>query len=796
MTLFSKRPHAHLQTILKKSLRRALPLVVAGSLSLSLYGLPAHATLEQTLAPYPDDTLALVSVDLDLGHWGYILSRLMSGKKSAAEPVNEAAEGKQTSGTAKSAQPAKPKTKADEGDAKADGKMDQLPPQLGELMHLLKDDFNFDPFWDGLLNLGSHLTIAYRPYPGTRGQMLFSLNLKSPDKVNELMGHLHEYVTRQGDYHTVVVDRFGPADIYTLTKKNGLPADFNQLHLAISGKNLIGTLGPNDDLIKRMLYIQGVLPPESRFHLASQPLFEPIKQTLKDKAVWVYIDAQGGFQTAMMMGAPATVEMQELGILSQVLTLNRGLGVGLDIDKEGIKLESFVAPDYPNLTPAQADYLQALNRTPQHDLNGLLTHMPARPIVVTAGQGLDVALSKPLPFKLPLDDLPFTAEDVRKGIQSIFNIDYQSDLVPKLDGRYGFGLFEAAQAGGSPQAVLYLGVRDGQEANFDTLMQKQLQFNLTALQNLGSAGSSQTPVQENMMTLKTMAETYAVDHDGSYPGNLDMLSAEARKQGYWQDVTNPVTGKGGLGNALKDAAGMGSKPDVSLAGTVFYAPKDQLSDYEILGYDPTGKLYSLNRDSGDFKTEIEVLPKATVPAPKATLVSPKQVDSYQGVPIYTLALDLKGQLPAELPADVQPVYARKGNVWMLAINPAALKAAIDGKKPERVDYWMTQTDTQAATALFYLDIAATGEALKGVLPQLIDKPEEVEAIAAALKPWHALFAAATREPRGTAGQFVIDADLDKVSLEPLMNLFKAGGPSLQPEDMPKADKPAKHSSGH
>lgn len=794
MTLFSKRPHAHLQTVLNKSLRRALPLFMAGSLSLSLFGLPAQATLEQTLAPYPDDTLALVSVDLDLGHWGYIISWLMSGKKSAAEPVQTSAEAKKNSGAAKSGQSAKPK--ADDGDAKADGKMDQLPPQLGELMHLLKDEFHFDLFWDGLLNLGSHLTIAYRPYPGTRGQMLFSLNLKSPDKVNELMEHFHAYVTRQGDYHTVVVDHFGPADIYTLSQKNGLPEDFNQLHLAISGQNLIGTLGPNDDLIKRMLYIQGVLPPESRFHLASQPLFEPIKNTLKDKAVWVYLDAQGGYQTAMMMGAPAA-EREELGILSQVLTLNRGLGVGLDIDREGIKLESFVVPDYPNLTPAQADYLQALNRTPQHDLNGLLAQMPARPIVVTAGQGLDVALSKPLPFKLPLDDLPFTAEDVRKGLKSIFNIDYQSDLVPKLDGRYGFGLFEAAPAGGSPQAVLYLGVRDGQEASFDTLMQKQLQFNLTALQNLGNAGSSQTPVQENMMTLKTMVETYAVDHDGAYPANLDALSAEARQQGYWQDVSNPVTGKSGIGAALKDFAGLNGRPDVNLAGIVFYSPKGDAGDYEIIGYDPAGKLYSINRDSGDFKTELDGLPKAEVPAPKAVLVAPKQIESYQGIPIYTLALDLKGQLPAELPADVQPVYARKGNVWMLAINPAALKAAIDGKKPERLDYWMTQTDTQAASALFYLDIAATGEALKGVLPQLIDKPEEIEAITAALKPWHALFATATREPRGTAGQFVIDADLDKVSLEPLLNLFKAGGSSLKPEDMPKAEKPVKkHRSGH
>ncbi|MEZ0367565.1 MAG: DUF3352 domain-containing protein, partial [Candidatus Sericytochromatia bacterium] len=528
--------------------------------------------------------------------------------------------------------------------------------------------------------------------------------------------------------------------------------------------------------------IQSVLPADSRFRLSNQAMFAPIRKSLEDKAVWLYLDTKSGVK-AIEEVTGEEVPSEFAGVLDQLTTLYRGFGFGIDIENEGVTMKSFVAPDLQNLSPAQQDYLQAMQAVPEHELRSLFDDMPANPVLVTAGQRLDVALTKPLPVDLPLDDMPFSADDIRKGLKSLLNVDYKEDFLPAIDGRFGFGLFEPSKTGGTPQMVVYLGVKQGKEAAFDQMMQQQLRFNPAALDALGEEKQSQ--VQSNMKQLSSMLAIYAVDHEGAFPADLKALLADASQEdkAYWQDMTNPVSGKSGYGEALRDYPGMGSRPDVGLAGTVFYEPMGEedghFSGYAVYGYDPNGMLYRISNESDAFETVLDVLPKAEPAAETPVTISPKQVDLWQGIPIFSLPLDLPKE---DLPGEIQPVFARKGSVWMLAINPEALKAALGGSKPVKLEQMMGKTGTLDASWLFFMDLQSTARLLKGVLPQFMENETDLNEFMEAFKPWRSLFAAARTLPKGTEGHFVVDVDLDKVDFGKLAEMAAEIGTEDGEED--------------
>lgn len=730
---------------------------------------PARASLDSTLAPLPDDALAVITVHLNPTHWQYLLGKVL---KKTAKPAAEPAQAK-----------AQPRTQEAQ---QARLSITEAPlEQLQELMKVLKSEFAFDPVWDGLLNLGSHLSLAYRPWPGTSGQILFSLDLKSTDRVSGLLERLHDRVTRSGDFHSLVVEDFGPCRLYHLQRQGEAPFGFDQLHLAVSGHNLVGTVGEGSDLLKRMLYLQTVLGPDSRFHLSQQPLFAPIRQALEHEPLWFYLDAQGGLK-ALSQGAGDS-QSRELGLVSQLLTLQRGLGLSARVESDGFKFKSFVVPDKTALTPAQLQFLQALEKPSEHPLSGLLDRLPPSPLLFAGGQGLDVALSQPWPVDVAAADLPLNPAEIRQQIQAIFNLDYTRDFVPRLDGRYGLGVIAPENEKAMPQVVLYLGVRNGQEAAFDRLMQQQLQINLTALQALGNASENRSDIQENMLTLKTMVETYNVDHE-AYPADLARLRAAASgtDQDYWQDIVNPLTGKSGL----REAAELQRLPDASLAGNVFYrflpAQAGQAASYEIFGYDPGGELYRLSGDTTDFERVRQDLPRREQTRQPDKLIHPHQLGEHQGIPYFAFDLDLGDTLPAGLSGQLQPVYARKGDVWMLASSPATLKAALAGQAPARLRYWIDKTQQQQAAGLFFLDLVAGAGLFKELLPQMTDQPDEAQAVKAMLAPWHALFSGATRTKSGTRGDVVVDVDVDHIDFSRFLQLFSrqsapvSAGPEQQP----------------
>lgn len=107
-------------------------------------------------------------------------------------------------------------------------------------------------------------------------------------------------------------------------------------------------------------------------------------------------------------------------------------------------------------------------------------------------------------------------------------------------------------------------------------------------------------IKANMHTLQTMVETYAVDWGGVYAADLKGLKAEAQSSSagkYWKDLTNPVSGKNGIGpqGALLDIKDY--KPNSALAGGVVYEPIKQKNASIVLYY-----IYGIGKD-GKFITE-------------------------------------------------------------------------------------------------------------------------------------------------------------------------------------------------
>lgn len=49
--------------------------------------------------------------------------------------------------------------------------------------------------------------------------------------------------------------------------------------------------------------------------------------------------------------------------------------------------------------------------------------------------------------------------------------------------------------------------------------------------------------KENLHTIQTIVETFAVDHKGIYPKNFQVLEKEAKKMKYWTELRNPYNKK-------------------------------------------------------------------------------------------------------------------------------------------------------------------------------------------------------------------------------------------------------------
>ncbi|MEZ0370698.1 MAG: hypothetical protein ACAI44_16525, partial [Candidatus Sericytochromatia bacterium] len=228
---------------------------------------PALANLDQTLTPFPDDTPMLLTISLDPAHWPWLLHKLDGGDLSL-------------------------KTEFSSPDGIRQTLEQTLPPDLVSLIDFLHKDLRFDPVKDGLMNLGSHLSLAYRHEPDLRGDLLFSLNLRSHEQAEALVARLQARLQDKLARQT-----FGPYQLYTLTSPDRADG-FGQLHFAVSQNNLIGSLGDSDALLKRMLYIETVLSPASRYRLSNQPGFRAVRQHLDRQPAWAYFDTRKSLTAA------------------------------------------------------------------------------------------------------------------------------------------------------------------------------------------------------------------------------------------------------------------------------------------------------------------------------------------------------------------------------------------------------------------------------------------------------------------------------------------------------------------
>ncbi|MEZ0375180.1 MAG: hypothetical protein ACAI44_39200, partial [Candidatus Sericytochromatia bacterium] len=162
------------------------------------------------------------------------------------------------------------------------------------------------------------------------------------------------------------------------------------------------------------------------------------------------------------------------------------------------------------------------------------------------------------------------------------------------------------------------------------------------------------------------------------------------------------------------------------------------SNYLIYGYDADGTLYSLNQD-GDFATVRQDLPKFAKPAASA---------------------EPEARGPEAMLDDIQPVFARKGDVWMLALHPDTLKAALAGGKSAKIEHWVQRTGSEDASGLFFFDLQSTTSLIKRLLPPEALDNAEVQEVVKAFEPWQSLFAASRQLSTGTEGQMAIKVDLD------------------------------------
>lgn len=875
-----------------KSLLRSLLLSSMLATSFQLAP-PAYATLDQTIAPVLDDSPVLVTVSLDPAHWSYLLSKLADmDKRSDKDP-----------------------------DKKPDIGLEQLvglsgeasmPDEFETLVRFLSEDLKFDPVLDGLLNLGSHLSLGYRPYPGTEGDAFFSLNLRSGQRASELLQRLESEAAQKGRIK-LVKQNFGGHDLYKITTPAEDQEVFRELTVTVTGDNLIGTIGSGDTLLKRMLYIDQLLAPESRFRIGNQPTFKPVRDSLKDKSAWIYVDTLQGLKLA---GVGEPEELGELAFINEVLQLNRGVGLGVDVNAQGLSIKSMQVPDWAHLSPEQLAQIQAAQIKSPQALAPLLGHLPAKPVFFAAGQGLDVLLKPNALPGLPEEMVPVDASQVREGIKNLLNVDYEADLLPLLDGRYGLGLFGDGQPGSEPGAVMYLGVKKGQETAFDKLMQQQFRFRTKAFENMTSDDVSN---KYSLYTLQTLVETNAVDAMGYYVQDAATLVKEAQANDYWKTLTNPVTGGEDLGQAIADYASF--KGTADQAGMLFYEPVGEpdagsedgkrYAAYKIYAYDPDGTLYVMGNEVYSPQVLREDLPKASarpVPLDDPTDIKPKLLETVNGVPIYSMPLqpllaefakegsdplssstkanahtlqtivetygvDWAGMYPKDIatlqkeasaegrdywkdvtnpitgesgmnqsiadystfkgtvdqvgrvfyepfgeplknedgtfytnyrlhaycangtlfslsnkdddkhedrtdlpkaptltaqPANpikrVDPVFARKDQVWMFASEPAALKAALGGTEPVRMQRWIDETGSDSADHLFFLDIQAVTSLVNHYESETGKKNKTYTALMSALEPWRSLFTAWRDIPRqGTETQMGFDVDMDKAN---------------------------------
>ncbi len=423
--------------------------------------------LAQHLGTYRDDTHALMTVKIDLQTWKSLFDEVVKDAKGSAKVTVTTSEEGET--------PEVKETKVEDGD--------DLMAMFDSFNKELKEETGIDLFWDVLLNLGTHMTAGYRAFPNRAGDLLFQLDVKSGPKAKSVMNKLFNTLEADGETTGFVRESFGPQTLYTFVMDEDEPV-YQRLSVAVQDDTVIATIGPDSHQLKTMLYLGQVHPVESEFRLTSVPYFNHVKAPLKEHPFWMYTDLNALVELAEVMKNEIDLPQSDIDLLAELIPLSRGLGFGMNYKNKQMVFEGVAAHDMARLTPFQKAYLKKL-KSPSPDKNRMKKRLLGPSPFVFVGEKLDLALEQPFPMDparlatsenfAVLNEMSYT-----KLLPQFTGLSLDKDLLPYLDGNYGFSVVELPNQQ-VPQSVMVLGLQKGTGPAFETVLKNKFRFDMGEL---------------------------------------------------------------------------------------------------------------------------------------------------------------------------------------------------------------------------------------------------------------------------------------------------------------------------
>lgn len=459
-----------------------LALLAASSLLSLSFTLPtlAHAKqplhtpsqAQKHLSTYRNDTDALMTLKIDWQTWKNLFDEAMADVKTKATVE---------------------KTEASSGDDASDETTetetitvedsDDLLKMFNSFNQEIKAETGIDLFWDVLLNLGTHLSMGYRAFPNRAGDVLVQLDVRSGAQAKSVLDKLYTHLQKDTDSTQLIKEAFGPQTLYTFVLDEDEEV-YQRLNIAVHENTLIMTVGPDAHQLKTMLYMGQVLPKDSNFRLTNTAYFKPVEKTLESHPLWLYSDLQGLMELAELAKDELELESSDIDVLAELIPLVRGLGLGVDYKQKQLIFHGMAAHDQANLSDFQKKYLAAL-KAPSESKSSLKKHLLGPSPLVLLGEKLDLSLSQPYP--IDPDKLAKSANlsvlnemSYRELFPKFSGLDLDKDILPYLDGNYGFSVVELPGKE-VPQSVLVLGLKEGQGNAFATALQKNLNIDLKEL---------------------------------------------------------------------------------------------------------------------------------------------------------------------------------------------------------------------------------------------------------------------------------------------------------------------------
>lgn len=554
---------------MRKSAQKITTLFTLSFLSLTSLSLPVLAGghskhLQKHLDPYRDDTTALMMVDLDLKTWLDTLNELMQdAKANVSVKVNS-----ETSAEAS------PPENSESVEIKTTNSQD-LMKMFDEFNQMAKDDLKIDLFWDVLLNLGSHLSAGYRPFPGRGGDLLVNLSLRSGDKASEVLNKLYHKAQGSDMDNRISRSKFADGWIYQLPVPDA-EDEYKFVHLAVSKDQLLATIGPDDHQLKTMLYLGEVHPADSRFKLKNVPVFKAVKHSLQRQPIWFYTDAQGLVKLLEHVAADE-FSSGDMAVLSSLASLYRGIGVGFKLHKAGIDFKSFLAPDHEQLSEFQKQYFKALQDNP--GLKPEQAHIPGQAGFLSMSNHLDLSLAHPLPVDPALlkeaDALKeMTPAAYQEVFQKYLNLNFKEDVLAALQGQVAFGVVQLPEQQ-EPQVVMSLGLKPDKAEAFEAAMASKFKVSLNEL--FGEEAPTITLEKaENYKDVQLYRFSQLEEVKSELGAWFDPVAA--RKGQTWIIAQTPVALKAAIDSPATQLPSFGPRPSADTQ-QLFYLDVPRVADW-------------------------------------------------------------------------------------------------------------------------------------------------------------------------------------------------------------------------